>query len=164
MVHEYVNTKNSLAQTGTTAYARLAVAGGSAVSGSTVSTANTSYTRARSSSITTSTNNYDTEISLDNSTFTQQDYDNRYDSGNWIGGTFTYFFESTLRTPSANNEDISNSWLIIQVSNMQVPENLLFAIPIVLFIPFLMEWRKRGQLTPEQSRARFSIMREIVTA
>lgn len=135
LYHEYVNSKKSLSQTGSTAYARLAIAGGAAVSGSTVSTTSTSYSRQRSSSITPSTNTYDTEISLDNSTYTQQDYDNQYTSGNWVGGTFTYLFEATLRTPSANNEDISNSWLIIQVSSLQVPENLLLFVPLALFLP-----------------------------
>jgi hypothetical protein len=142
LVHEYVNTKNSLAQTGTTAYARLSVAEGAAVSGSTVSTTNTSYTRVRSSSITTSTNAYDTEISLDNSTFTEQGYVNPYTSGNWVGGTFTYLFEATLRTPSSNNEDISNSWLIIQVSSLAVPENLIYFLPFIVFLPRI--FGKRG--------------------
>ena len=143
-MQQYVNTKRSLNQTGTTAYARLAVAGGAAVSGSTVSTTSTSYVRQESASITPSTNDYDTEISLDNSTYTQQDFDNKYDSTNWVGGTFAYTFEATLTTPSANNENIASSWLIIQISSLQVPENVIFLIPLVVFFPAFVKWyRKR---------------------
>ncbi|MBU3957295.1 hypothetical protein KKI19_03430, partial [Patescibacteria group bacterium] len=149
-VHQYINTKKSLAQTGTTAYARLAIAGGAAVSDSTVSTTSTAYDRQRTAtSIFPTTNIYDTEISLDNTTYTQQDFDNYYTSTNWAAGTFTYLFEATLRTPSANNEDISTSWLVIQVSSLQIPEKVIFLIPLIIFLPKMVKWFQERKLAFE---------------
>jgi len=146
------------------------------------------------------------------STYTDQDYLNQYDPGNFVGGTFTYNFEATLKTSagtgyaklkndtdgneidddagcsgdgnptseittdgtddndydriksaalgaacdwptaaknmdtiaknsaaSGNTTSVSNSWLIITVSNLQIPENLLLFIPAVLFLPFVIK-------------------------
>jgi len=40
---------------------------------------------------------------------------------------------------SGNTTSVSNSWLIITVSNLQIPENLLLFIPAVLFLPFVIK-------------------------
>jgi hypothetical protein len=119
-MQQYINTKESIAGLEAISYARLAITGGATVSGSTVSTTSTSYDCQRSASfISPSTNIYDTEISTDNITYTQQDFDNKYDSTKWVGGTFVYYFEATLRViPTGNAIEISNSWLIIQVSGL----------------------------------------------
>jgi len=36
-----------------------------------------------------------------------------------------------------------NSWLIIQITGLQVPEKVLFLIPVVLFLPKVVSWWKR---------------------
>lgn len=118
IVHQYVNTDSPISLSGGTTYARLAVAGGAPVANSTISTTTASYTRVRSAtSISLTNNNYDTEISENDTSYTQTDFDNQYTSTNWVGGTFTYYFEATIRGPSPNAE-ISTSWLIIQVSGL----------------------------------------------
>jgi hypothetical protein len=130
------------------------------------------------------TNTQETATSL-----TVQGFDNEFDDDNFLGGTFTYYFESTMycttgctatadlfdgsatitnsnitttnETPKrvrsssalsglptsatdldtrlqATTGDTTNantSWLIIQVSNLQIPENLLLFLPLVVFIP-----------------------------
>jgi len=134
-------------------------------------------------------------------TLTGQSYFNLYDSANWAGGTFTYFFESTIKTSiasdtitsqicyqtsaacdttiagtattastsyalvrssavtpvtgkendiglkvttAAHTASAANSWLIVQVSAMQTPENLWVVLPFVLFIPgFMLALRRR---------------------
>ncbi|GHO85225.1 glycosyltransferase family 2 protein [Dictyobacter formicarum] len=48
--------------------------------------------------------------------------------------------------PSNNtgNTSIYGSWLLIDISSMQTPENLLFFIPLIFFLPKIMElWQKR---------------------
>jgi len=148
--HQYLNSNQSHAQTGTTAYAQMSVAGGSALADSKVSSTGTSYERQWSSSISPADEvTYDTELSLDDATYTEKDFDNLYDADNFVSGTFTYYFESTLRTPSANNMDVSNSWLIIQITDLQVPEIVIFLIPVIIFLPKIVEWliglKKKGQ-------------------
>ena len=126
------------------------------------------------------------------STYTNQDFLNQYDPADFAAGTFTYFFESSLKTsagtgyaqlynrtnstaitgsevtttgtaytrvrsgditanmPSAaknldtqlknsaasgNTTSAASSWLIIQISSLQVPESLLFLLPLVIFLP-----------------------------
>ncbi|OGY16723.1 MAG: hypothetical protein A2785_01105 [Candidatus Chisholmbacteria bacterium RIFCSPHIGHO2_01_FULL_49_18] len=44
---------------------------------------------------------------------------------------------------SGNTTSVSNSWLIITVTSLQIPERLLFAVPLVLLLPYLMKRRKR---------------------
>lgn len=120
-VQQYVNTADgSPALSGSSAtYARLAVAGGAEVTDSTVSTTSNSYDRQRTaSSISLTNNNYDAEVKGDGDPgYTQTDYDNQYTSTNWAGGTFDYYFEATIARPRPTSE-ISNAWLIIQVSGL----------------------------------------------
>ena len=149
-----------------------------------------------------------TKITDTDSTYTDQDFLNQYNPSNFVGGTFTYYFESTLKTSagtgyaklkndsdtdeidnpttsevtttdndyvrvrssalgsnsdwptaaknmdtiaknsaaSGNTTSISSSWLIIEISNLQIPENLLIFIPVIVFIPALLRWRERWQL------------------
>ena len=137
------------------------------------------------------------------STYTDQDFLNQFDPDNFAAGTFTYYFESTIKTSNAastayaqlwNDTDSSaitgsevtttstsyarsrsgditanmpsavknmdnqlknqatdttsaaSSWLIIQVSSLQIPENLLFALPFVVFMPYVLKWWRRRRL------------------
>ena len=123
-VHSYNNTfvrEDAVGET--TAYAELSISGGSVISGSNVSTTNTSYTRLRSSELTLSTNDLDVEVSNDNASYIEKIFINKYDSSNWAGGTFAYLFEATLKhnascspPPGATCADAASSWLIIQVT------------------------------------------------
>jgi hypothetical protein len=36
---------------------------------------------------------------------------------------------------SGNTTSVSNSWLVITATSLQIPENLLFFLPLVLFLP-----------------------------
>ena len=44
---------------------------------------------------------------------------------------------------SGNTTSVSNAWLIITVTSLQIPERLLLAVPLVLLLPYLMKRRKR---------------------
>jgi len=46
--------------------------------------------------------------------------------------------DTQLKNSATNTTSASNSWLIIQISNLQIPENLLFFLPLALFIPVLL--------------------------
>jgi hypothetical protein len=136
------------------------------------------------------------------STYTAQNYDNKFDdTNNWDGGTFAAYFETTIKTSNGSNAyyaivesngseiaaseitatdtaytrkrdatDIwssltdggdtdvklknastdttssASSWLVIVVSNLQIPESMLFAIPLVFFMPYIIKrWMKRKE-------------------
>jgi hypothetical protein len=50
--------------------------------------------------------------------------------------------DTQIKNSSTNTTSVSNSWLIIQVSGLQVPENVWLLIPIVIFIPVIIKrWR-----------------------
>jgi hypothetical protein len=99
MVHQYNNAvAESLSwEEEIGAYAQLSISGGGAISNSQVSSISDSYVRLRSGELTLSTNELDVELSSDDITYTEQDFDNQYDSIKWAGGTFTFFFETTLK-------------------------------------------------------------------
>ena len=137
------------------------------------------------------------------------EYHNLYTPGNFVGGTFGYFHEATLKNSAVNgfarlinfdadpddeidnptssevsnntssyvrsrsadlsgNSDwpssatqldtiiytsdisgatsVSTSWLIIVVTNLQIPENVWFFIPLVIFIPATIKFFRRKKL------------------
>ncbi|HDZ54480.1 hypothetical protein LCGC14_0103060 [marine sediment metagenome] len=117
-VHQYNNTLVSLGGDVVTVYAQLTISGGAAISGSKQSTGSGSYTRLRSSGLTLSTNDFDVELSVNDSAYTEQGFMNKYDSTNWVGGTFVYLFETILKNVVTVREDSSTSWLIIQISGL----------------------------------------------
>jgi hypothetical protein len=120
------------------------------------------------------------KVSESGASYVAQDFDNLYDANNLDGGTFTCYFEATLRNNSGTanarltpdslgnvtgtasysrsrssgvtltddatydteiaNADVSSSWLIIQVSNLQIPESILFVMPLVLLMPCIVRW------------------------
>ena len=48
---------------------------------------------------------------------------------------------------STESASFTSSWLIIEVSNLQVPENLLLFLPLVLFFPAIVKWFRLKRLT-----------------
>jgi len=128
--------------------------------------------------------------------FADSDFDNQYTPGNWVGGTFTYYFESVMieggAAATANarlsdtgitNDELSSdsstydvqkdppgsrtalgnmpgstttldtqihsnsgsvsasftgSWLIIEISSLQIPENLFILLPLAILIPIVL--------------------------
>jgi hypothetical protein len=61
--------------------------------------------------------------------------------------------DTQLKNNATNTTSASSSWLIIQVSSLQVPENLLFFLPIVFFMPYIVKWWAR-----RKERIGFSVM------
>jgi hypothetical protein len=51
--------------------------------------------------------------------------------------------EVQLKNNSTDTTSSSTSWLIIEVSNLQIPENLWLFLPVVLFLPSLIQWWRR---------------------
>ncbi len=47
-----------------------------------------------------------------------------------------------LKNNSTSTTSSSNSWLIIKVTNLQVPEKLIFALPLISLIPIIIKKRK----------------------
>jgi hypothetical protein len=135
------------------------------------------------------------------STYTDQDFLNQFDPDNFDAGTFTYYFESTIKTSGGTgyaqlwndtdgsavtssevtttstsyerqrSSDISSdmpstaktmdtqlkgtasttasastSWLIIQVSSLQIPEGILYAIPVMVFFPAIVRWWRERRI------------------
>ncbi len=115
-------------------------------------------------------------------------YNNLFEAGNWAGGTFNYYLETTAKGNTANGSveltpgtalgqitgvgtssfslnrssaltpvdmteydseiqtaTANNAWLVIDVTNLQVPENLLLFIPLLFFLPKIMESIKKRQ-------------------
>jgi len=91
---------------------------GTTISGSEISTGNTSYTRVRSGDITS------------NMPSSAKNMDTQLKNLEVAGGTTS----------------AADSWLIIQVSNLQIPENLLFVIPLAVFIPVVLRKRFKVKL------------------
>ena len=135
---------------------------------------------------------YNNSLATDaDTTYTSQDYDNRFEKDNFAAGTFVAYFESTLKTSngsnayfaqidtplgevtaadtsytrkrsasdlwsslpaSATNIDVqlknasttttssASSWLIIQISAMQIPEMVIWVLPLAIFMPFIVKW------------------------
>jgi len=54
--------------------------------------------------------------------------------------------DTIAKNSASNTTSVTNSWLIIDVTSLQIPENLLVLIPIVIFVPSFLRWRERRQL------------------
>ncbi|MBI4058010.1 hypothetical protein HY405_01715 [Candidatus Microgenomates bacterium] len=70
--------------------------------------------------------------------------------------------DTQLKNSSTNTTSVSNAWLIIQVSALEVPENLLLLIPLAIFAPYLMRWYqgKRGRKQAfSEERPAYSLLR-----
>ncbi|MDP2632258.1 MAG: hypothetical protein Q8P25_00855 [Candidatus Curtissbacteria bacterium] len=88
----------------------------SAITGSEVSTASTTYVRQRSGDITANM------------------------------PASSKRMDSQKNVTSPNTVNLASAWLIIQISSMPVPEALLFAAPALIFVPKLVEWIKQRRL------------------
>ena len=47
-----------------------------------------------------------------------------------------------LKNNSTDTTSAASSWLIIQASSLQIPENLLLLIPLAIFLPVVVKWWK----------------------
>lgn len=50
-------------------------------------------------------------------------------------------------------EDSFLFWLIIQVSNLQIPERAILLLPLVIFLPRVVEWLRRKRFQPDWARS-----------
>jgi cellulose synthase/poly-beta-1,6-N-acetylglucosamine synthase-like glycosyltransferase len=147
-----------------------------------------------------------TYITNTTTTLTGQSFFNEYEAGNWAGGTFTYYFEATMKssvntdtvtaqicyqatsacdtavgntsttsstsltlvrsssfasappdgkeldagikvTTGGDTITVNHAALVIDVSSLQTPENLFPFLPLLIFLPKIVEYiKKRRQL------------------
>jgi len=93
-----------------------------AITGSEISTTSTSYTRVRSG-----------DISLNLPRIAAN-------------------MDTQLKNSASGTTSVSNSWLIVQVSGLMVPEKVLFLIPFIIFLPKLVEWWQKKKIAPAIER------------
>ena len=87
------------------------------------------------SEVSTTNINYERQISADL-------------SGNTDWPSAAKTLDTQIKNSTTETTSVASSWLVIKVSSLQVPELVIWALPLALFLPFVVKKRFFGKRRP----------------